>query len=172
MDGWPIRLIVCCAIIGSTLGCGSPPAKPSYADLVVIYNAEAQELDRLEKKREELLAKIEAIVHPPQNDDAADVLKGILAAADDLRKQNEDQNEDNVPADPNELLDRTLENTDQARKLASQAVDAAMQSSTPKDAVDEEQLAALQKELDELERTIDEQKARVERARKNRDAAE
>ena len=40
-------------------GCGGPTAErgPSYAELVTIYNAELQSLDRLERKREELISK-------------------------------------------------------------------------------------------------------------------
>ena len=57
------------ALILLHVGCGSDRAvpnvpQPSYAELVTIYNAELETLDRLERKRRELVAEQEKLLRP------------------------------------------------------------------------------------------------------------
>ncbi len=58
--------------------------EPSYAELVVTYNAELEALDRLEKKRTELIEEHEK-KSMPSADDALRMLQGVLETATDHR---------------------------------------------------------------------------------------
>ena len=164
----PYRVVVFLGLTLSISGCETSQPGPSYADLVVIYNSEVEALDRLESKRETLLEKIETVTHPPAPDNTADVLKGILESAEDLNQKRDAE----LSADPNVLLDQALENADQAKSLAAQVLEEATRPSEQEATVDNEELTSLQAELGQLDQAIAEQKDRVERARKNRDAAE
>ena len=95
------------------IGCSEPAPEesgPSYADLVTVYNAELQSLDRLERKREERIAKHEVALRP-STEDAAKALDATLSSAKEVGKQS---NLDGV-TDPNELLDRAVEHAEKAQ---------------------------------------------------------
>ena len=128
------------------IGCSEPAPEesgPSYADLVTVYNAELQSLDRLERKREELMAKHEAALKPS--------------------------------TDPNELLDRAVEHAEKAQDLTSRLLESVSSAAEPTE--EEIQKRAelteqFERELAAIDEQIVEQKARVDRAREARDAAE
>lgn len=176
------------------IGCTqTPPAEtgPSYADLVVTYNAELESLDRLESKREKLAAEYAAAIAPPSDGlGSLGQLEGLVEAAKQLQSEG---GIDPTTVDPNKLLDQLAERSTDAGGLAGQLLEgltgekpAEQEGEAPEGQVEnaeaettdngtaaldeirkkyEPQLAALDKE-------IDEQKARVQRAKAARDAAE
>jgi hypothetical protein len=142
-------------------------AGASYADLVVIHSAEQASLDRLERKRGELIAKYEARLRP-STDKALETLSGMLKT-DALSNAPSDPNE---ALDPNAMLDRAVEDAERAQNVAGQLLD-----SLASDAVEDEEIAKkLQEEhevqLAAIDKEIEEQRERVRRARQARDAAE
>lgn len=155
-------------------GCG-PQAKPekkgpSYADLVLIYSTEVAALDRLEKKREELIKKHEAQLRP-STDKTLELLGDALTSAisSDMSTGAEDA------ADPGAMLDRLAENKQKARDDAAKLVDS-LKAKPVEDKATLKQREALDKqfkeELASLDEEIERQKQRVQRAREARDAAE
>ena len=165
--------IVAVSVFVSLIGCSEPAPKksgPSYADLVTVYNAELQALDRLERKREELIAKHEAALKP-STDDAAKALDATLSSAKEAGKQ---LNLEGV-TDPNELLDRAVEHAEQAQDLTSRLLQSVSSASEP--SKEEVQRRAklteqLERDLAAIDKQIAEQRVRVDRAQKARDAAE
>lgn len=152
-------------------GCVKVEDKPSYAELVSIYNAELETLDRLEKKRAERVAEYEAQLQP-QEDEALQALSSLLGSASEARREGASE----LPADPNAMLDQAIANAEQMEKSAAELLEAAagQAGSRPPD---RESIEALYSEefkakLAELDQQIAEQQARVDRARQARDAAE
>ena len=166
-------LTTLCALVG---GCGKPAVEengPSYAELVVTYNAELAMLDRLEKKKEELIRKHQSGLRPASADSLR-ALEGLLGSASEL----------NTPLDPNDitgvegLLDRVADRMQTAHDVAGQLADAVASESgektkTPEEVQRNKELTGqFNKELTAIDKEIVAQKARVERAREARDAAE
>ena len=165
--------IALAAIAVVTIGCGGEVAedKPTYADLVVIYNAELEALDRLEKQKQDLIAKSAAELRPSP-EDAVQALGDALTAASELTR---DVDSDTA-LDPQAALDRAVENAQSAQDAVSQLLDSVNQ---PSSAESEEEAARrtkitaeLNQQLAALDEEIAKQKQRVERARQARDAAE
>lgn len=158
-------------------GCGSkPPApdnRPSYAELVVIYNAELESLDRLERKRADLVAEHEKQSRPDPNDAVRALAGAFDAALGGIR-----DNAGDVPSDPQAALDRAVESAERAQDAVAQMFQAikppAGEPATGEPATDaaspaDEEFA---RQLGLLDQEIEQQRARVERARQARDAAE
>ena len=160
-------------LLGLTPGCGGPPSAlqsgPSYAELLSIYNSELAALDRLERKREELVKSHEAQLLP-STEEAAEALSALLTSA------GEAGNELNLDtADPDELLDRAVEHAEKTQEITAQLLETASSQAEPSE--EEAQRRAnlteqFEQELAALDAEIAEQKARVDRARTARDAAE
>lgn len=181
------------ALLIAITGCSqTPPAEtgPSYADLVVTYNAELASLDRLESRREKIAAEYAVAIKPPSEGlGSLGQLEGLVEAAKQLQSEG---GIDPNTVDPNALLDQLAERGNNAGDLAGQLLEgltgeksAGNQSAAEaeEDAGDEsatdEQAAALDEirakfepQLAELDKEIDEQKKRVDRAKAARDAAE
>jgi hypothetical protein len=155
----------------STWGCAPTESKPSYADLVVIYNAEAQELDRLEHKRADMVAEYEATLQPSEEDALqaiAGALGGIGEATGDGPKLD--------ATDPNELLDQAIASAESVGAQTDALLEAAAKQAGNRSA-NRESIAALYSDefkakLAELDSQIASQRKRVEKARAARDAAE
>ncbi len=103
---WAAGVMV--AVIMITVGC-APPAEdkasgPSYADLVVIYNTELEQLDRLEGKRMELVQQI-AAVGSGADGSALDAINAVIAST----QASAGEIGGNLPADPNDALDQAVE---------------------------------------------------------------
>jgi len=141
-------------------GCGATEVKftkkPSYADLVVTYNAELETLEKLETKREKLIAE-----HVSQTQHAA-----IQAAVNSIQS-GEAQS---IPSDPNAALDRAVAAAEMQAQLQSGLSESlglsAKSGAAPK------YPEALQRQLASLDAEIAEQQARVQRAKEARDAAQ
>jgi hypothetical protein len=167
LSAFAISVLVC------LIGCSEPVPEesgPSYADLVTVYNAELEALDRLERKREERIAKHEAALRPSTTD-AAEALDATLSSA---REVGEQLNLDGV-TDPNELLDRAVEHAEKAQDVTSRLLESVGSAAEPT----EEEIQAraelteqFERDLAAIDKQIEEQEARVERARAARDAAE
>ncbi len=146
------RVVYLLALI-SIIGC--EPAeitikkKESYADLVVIYNAEVQALERLENKRKEIFTLI-------ANKSQEDAVKAIAGSLGSLGAGSTSGN-------PNDALDKAVAAAEAQAKLLNQAANS---SSQP--AMSEEDKA----KLAEIDTEIAKQKERVEKAKAARDAAE
>ena len=165
------------------IGCGQPPVDtgPSYAELVVTYNAELEALDRLESKREKLTAEYAAALNPPASDDALSQLEGLLQSARGLQTD-----VDPTTADPNALLDQLAGRTESAEDIAGQLVDgllggqsnefgaegSVVEPSAEQAKVLDELKAKYEPQIAALDKEIAEQRLRVDRARAARDAAE
>ena len=158
-------------------GCGGEvqqeEAGPSYADLVVTYNAELAALDRLEQKKETLLQKIEA-VGLPTSEDALKLLDKMLTSG----LPSSDDEAANAAADPHATLDRLVERAQDAQDTQNAVRDllgsiGEQPANTPEQTAENEQIKNdLSRELEALEKEIATQRQRVERARQARDAAE
>ena len=160
------------ALILPNVGCGTSEnaAKPSYADLVVIYNAELATLDRLEAKKAKLIEDFEK-QHQPNAEDALQAITGALNSANETEEQQTAANE----LSPKDDLDRAVENAERMQEATSQLLAAAEQANAANGALGSasvpysEELTA---QLAALDQEIAEQQARVDRAREARDAAE
>jgi hypothetical protein len=170
---WP-AVFFCVFVVG----CSKPVVDegPSYAELVVTYNAELEALDRLEAKREKLIEQFAAATAPTASADTLTALEGLLKTASDLK---DSTNPDT--SDPNELLENAAARTEGAEEIAGQLLegllggesDAAEPEPTPEQAAAAaERKAAFEAELAKLDTEISKQQQRVERARQARDAAE
>jgi hypothetical protein len=152
---------------GSLTGCSDGP---SYSELVTVYNAELQALDRLEGKREALIVKHEAATGLSAGD-VADTLNTLLSSA---KEAGASLNLEGV-TDSNELLDRAVEHAEKAEGITSgilEAVSAAEQPTAEETQQQAEATAQFDQDLAALDQEIAEQKDRVERARKARDKAD
>lgn len=175
----PTRLFVLVAAIplmcvGCTTSNDTPEEEgPSYKDLVVIYNAELETLDRLEQKREKLIEAYEA-AHRPDAQDALNSIAEAVRSAGELRQSSGDKKE--IPADPEAALDQAVAGAEQAQQVAAKLFQSMTQpSDKAKGSAAQEPVPyseEFKQQLAELDAEIEAQKARVERARQARDAAE
>ena len=155
------------------IGCGGPTAEekgPSYAELVTIYNAELQSLDRLERKREELTTKHQAALGPSA-EDAAKAIDALLASANEAGKQLDP----NGAADPSELLDRAVAHAEKTHDLTSELLKSVSSAAEPTEEEVQKQAELtkqFERDLAAIDKQIAAQKVRVDRALKARDAAE
>jgi hypothetical protein len=152
----------------ASVGCQTEEAGPSYADLVMIYNSEAEALDRLEAKRAARVAEYEATLAP--SGDAALAALGQL-----LGDVKENPPADLSTADPDELLDNAIANAENLDAKTNELLEAAAQSEgKPMDrgAIEAMYSEEFKAELATLDAEIATQQARVDKARANRDAAE
>lgn len=172
---WQSAFLLCTCFAG----CGQPVTDtgPSYAELVVIYNAELETLDRLEAKREKLVAAHSAASKPEGTADTLSQLEGLLRSA---RSVNETADPDAI-VDPDVLLDRLSKQSGEAQDIAGQLLDGLLggdgsgeisEADPEVAAAIERQMAELEAELENLDAEIGKQKDRVRRARAARDAAE
>jgi len=143
---------------------------PSYADLVTIYNEELETLDRLTSQRDELQAQRAVLTSPSKGERASNMLQGILEQAEALKSQNEE----NLPADANALVDQAIDNANEAKAIADQVLNAvaANGNGDEEGSVDRTaEIARIDTELAKLEKEIEAQQVRVDRAKEKRDAA-
>jgi hypothetical protein len=170
-----VTLLVVVGVILLGAGCGAKTddvdSKPSYADLVVIYNAELESLDRLERKRADLIAQYQK--QPGTNADAvAKSLAEILGTARDIEQQSQSVE----TTDLESMADQAIEDTEQAKQVATDLLDAIAQPATTDEQANSPEQQAREEEfkrqLAALDADIAKQALRVERARKARDAAE
>jgi hypothetical protein len=168
---WAGILLAATSMVAST-GCeplpGKKNAQPSYAELLVIYNAEMESLDRLEQKRSELIADYERQLRPSA-EDAVRVLTDALSAVRDEK----DAPRPTAVRDPFRDLDRAVDNAEKVQQATTQLLDAANQPPDPAAAAAREAITQeFNSRLAELDQEIERQQARVGRAREARDAAE
>ena len=149
--------------------------QPSYADLVVIYTAELEALDRLEAKRKELIQDYAALSASQAPADAVATLEGLLDSAKSLK----DDAATNASTDPNAQLDELVDRHEEARGVAQQLLDNVRTGQSSATAPEPEEVAAVAERkaafeaaLEKLDAEIAKQTERVERARQARDAAE
>jgi hypothetical protein len=161
--------------LSAVAGCSRnvpPNTGPSYADLVTIYNAELSALDRLEKKKEELIEEYES-ARRPSGEDALKAIGDLLTSGEDSTGTT-DADE---PLDPNVALDRAVEQAQDVQDTAKRLLESLGGASSPNEETVEAQpndsLAEnFKTELESLEAEIEKQRKRVDQARKSRDEAE
>ena len=175
------RIATCLSVVTAmvaTVGCNQPVVEsgPSYAELVITYNAEMETLDRLERKREELVkAYTEAEIARKADskslslDDAMDVAKRM---ASEIR-------ESDVPANPDALLGELAKRTGGVDEVADKLIGGLLGESKDEPKLTPEEIEANEKRQSEhedkiakLDEEIAAQKERVDRARAARDSAE
>ena len=141
------------------IGCGpteiSITKKSSYADLVVIYNAEVQALDSLQTKVKSLKAEY-------SENAQAEALKSMMSSLESAGKQS-------IPSNPNEALDRAISAAETQSDLLKK-LDTSSGSKSP--AAYSEYPEEWKRKLADLDSEIARQQERVNRARDARDAAE
>ena len=149
------------AFVITYAGCGPTDLtitkKPSYADLVVTYNAEVETLDNLEGKRKSLIADYFGQAQQ----------KAMKAAVNSIKTGDASR----VPGNPNQALDQAVAAAEIQAQLQSGLMEglglstdsAESTADYPKD---------LQGKLTELDAEIASQKERVQRAKNARDAAQ
>lgn len=164
----PTFALFVAAVSFPIIGCGPVQEEgPSYADLVVTYNAEVEALDRLERKRAEMIAAYERTLRPSAEDalkSLNDVLNSQTAA--------EGEGASELPADPNEMLDQAVANAERSHEAASKLLAAAVQPSGDGESLESQYSEEFKQQLAEIDAEIAKQRERVERARKARDEAE
>ena len=164
--------LIVCLLSLPIVACAPAEQKPSYADLVAIYGSETQELDRLQRKRAEMVAEYEATLQP-SGEEALEALTGLIGGlGDDAAAEAEGLD----TADPNELLDRAIANAENLDSQADALIDA-VASSAGKAPSDRAAIEAMYSEefkakLAKLDAEIEAQSQRVDKARAARDAAE
>jgi hypothetical protein len=158
------------------VGCGSdrPVPKdpgPSYAELVMIYNAELETLDRLERKRAELVAEYEKLQRPNPEETMKALSNAFQSALGAIP-----EGALGATGDPQAALDRAVESAEKAQDVVSQFFQAvkppAGEPGTDAPAQPTPAAEEFQKQRAQLDQEIEQQRARVERARQARDAAE
>jgi hypothetical protein len=141
-------------------GCGPSDItitkKTSYADLVVIYNAEIETLERLENKRKSLIADFFSQAQE----------KAFRSAVNSI----ESGGAQRVPSNPNQALDQAVAAAELQAELQSGLVDTLGLSSSPKD--EKNFPEELKSKLAELDAEIADQQQRVKRAKEDRDSAQ
>lgn len=160
--------VVATLVLVASVGCQTKEQGPSYAELVMIYNSEAEALDRLEAKRTARVAEYEASLVPSGNA-ALEAIGGLLGDV----KQNPPA--DLSTADPDKLLDSAIANAENLDAKANELLEAAaQQAGKPLDraAIEAKYSDEFKAELAKLDAQIAEQQARVDKARAARDAAE
>ena len=156
------------------LGCGQDVAEqeagPSYADLVTIHSTELAALDRLEKKREDLITRHEQQLRPAPED----TLQALGDALNSITTIESGPDPDAV-FDPNAMLDEAVADAEKVQETAGKLLD----SFSSERVVDEEETQRLEKlgeefqrQLEAIDKKIEAQQARVDRAMAARDAAE
>lgn len=166
--------ILCAGLLATlvlSLGCAQKVEKPSYAELVSIYTSEAQELDRLERKRADMVAEYEATLQP-SGEQALEALTGMLGemstAQGDAPKLD--------ATDPNELLDQAVANAENMQEQTGKLVDTLAKQSGAgpqgRAAIEAMYSDEFKATLAEIDAQIAKQRERVDRARADRDAAE
>lgn len=168
-------LILCATLFGCEQT--AKDSAPSYAELVVTYNAELETLDRLEAKREKLVAQRAAALAPKTSGNTLSKLEGLLRSTNNLN----DGTDFDTTSDPDALLDRLTDRNGEAQEIAGQLLDGLLggelTESVPEPRPDIAAALALQKteheaELEALDTEINKQRERVGRARAARDATE
>ncbi len=141
------------------VGCGPTEItftkKSSYADLVVIYNAEVQALESLQGKLKSLKAEY---LEKAQ----AEALKSMMSSLESAGKQT-------IPSNPNDALDRAISAAEAQADLLKK-LDTASGSKSP--TANSEYPEEWKRKLADLDAEIAAQQERVNRAREARDAAE
>jgi len=150
-------------------GCSGSIAnpQPSYAELAVTYNAELETLQRLEEKRTKLIAEYER-QSAPDPDEAIRALTDVLNSAGDPGRLAGVE----TAGDPHADLDQAIASAERTHDVTSQILDSALQTTRTEAAETAAYPEELQRQLDDLDKEIAAQKARVERARAAKDAAE
>lgn len=155
-----VAVLLSAAVI-TDAGCGPTDItftkKPSYADLVVTYNAEVETLDNLEGKRKSLIA-----------DYFGQIQKNAMkAAVDSIKTGDAKGGADN----PNRALDQAVEAAEMQAQLQSGLMDG-LGLSTDSAESTADYPDELKGKLTELDAEIASQKERVQRAKDARDAAQ
>lgn len=165
--GWLATIAIVAFACG---GCSSQDEGPTYAELLTIYNAEAETLERLQRQRAAMVAEYEATLRP-STEEAVRALLGDARDATAAAREGDELNS----ADPNEQLDAIIGNAEQAEAQVGALLDAVAQQGggTP---ADREAIEALYSDefkarLAELDAEIEQQRERVAKARAARDAA-
>lgn len=148
-------------VVMTNAGCG--PAefnfakKPSYADLVVTYNAEVETLENLEEKRKSLIADYVGQVQRKAMEAAVESIKTVDAKR--------------VPDNPNQALDKAVAAAEMQAQLQSGLLDGlGLSNESAESTTDYPE--ELKGKLAELDAEIASQKERVQRAKDARDAAQ
>ncbi len=143
----------------TVVGCGpteiNVTKKSSYADLVVIYNAEVQAMDNLEAKRKILIAEYSEKAQ-------TDAIKAAMNSIESVAKSAS-------ASSPNNALDQAVAAAEAQSQLLKKLEDSRGASSSNANSEFPEEL---KRKLSELDDAIAKQKERVERARIARDAEE
>lgn len=155
----------------SMIGCNQPPVEsgPSYAELVVTYNAQLAALDRLEAKQKILNKGYAAAAVSNTDSETLSKLEGLLKSATDFK----DNSKLASTSDPNALLDDLSERNVEVQDITDQLIGSLLEDETaPNPEVVAERKGEIERELAKLDTEITKQRKRVERARQARDAAE
>lgn len=149
------------AVVMTNAGCGPTDItftkKPSYADLVVTYNAEVETLDKLDEKRKTLIA-----------DYASQAQRKAMETA---VKSIQSGDANRVPDNPNQALDQAVAAAEMQSQLQSGLMDG-LGLSTDSAESTADYPEELKSKLTELDAEIASQKERVQRAKDARDAAQ
>ncbi len=156
-----LTAVLLSAVVIANAGCGPTDItftkKPSYADLVVIYNAEVETLDNLDEKRKSLIA--DYFSQEQRN--------SMKAAVESIKSGDANR----VPSNPNQALDQAVVAAEMQAQLQSGLMEGLGLSTDSAESTDDypEKLKA---KLTEVDAEIASQKERVQRAKDARNAAQ
>ncbi len=156
-----LAAVLLSTMVIADVGCGPTDItftkKTSYADLVVIYNAEVETLDNLENKRKSLVADYFGQAQK----------EAMKAAVNSI--QTGDANR--VPGNPNQALDQAVAAAEMQAQLQSGLMEGLGLTSDSADAA-ADYPDELKAKLKDLDAEIASQKQSVQRAKDARDAAQ
>ena len=160
MKSWHRAAVLVMLVVSTGAGCGPTDItltkKPSYADLVVTYNAEVELLEKLESKRKTLIS-----------DHYAQAQQEAIRTAVSSIETGEAQT---IPSDPNQALDRAVAAAEMQAQLQSGLVEGLGLSSNSEES-EATYPEELKSKLDALDAEIADQNERVSRAKNARDAS-
>ncbi len=163
---------ICLLSLLPIAACAPAKHKASYADLVGIYTNEAQELDRLQRKRADMVAEYEETLRPSK-EEALEALTGLIGG---LGNDAAAGAEGLDTPDPNELLDRAVgsleEMNAQKESLAEAVANATGRAPSDRTTIEAMYSEEFKAKLAELDAEIEAQSKRVDKARAARDAAD
>ncbi len=164
---WALLLLLTCIGCSSSKEEAPKEVGPSYAELVIIYNAELEALDRLERKRKEMITDYEE-EHRPNAQETLQSLTNLIDSAGAVNREAGAA----PPADPNAALDQAVSDAEKAQQVASQLLHSMTQASEQEKSHQQVVYSeAFQQQLAALDAEIEAQRKRAENARQARDAA-
>jgi hypothetical protein len=156
------KILAAVALLALALGCNEK--RQTYAEAVQLYEAEMKELERLEKRRDDLVNASQAVEAAGVNlNSARDLIGNTAADLNALREATKGLIDPAAQNKADKTVEENLKKIEELTKVDEQAAKKASEAAA-------KAKEAAEKELPELEQQIEKQKARVESAKAAKEA--